>query len=53
MIVEVTPVEVCAPTASLFASVTAHVIVLEGRVAFTVGSSELAFENVTLLNAVW
>ena len=50
--VEVTPVEVCAPTASEFASVTAQVIVREVAVLFTVGSSELEL-NVTLRSAVW
>ena len=38
LMVLVTPVLVCAPTASLLASVTAQVIVRDKRVAATVGS---------------
>ena len=53
LIVEVTPTEVCAPTASELASVTAQVTVRVGLVAPTVGSSELRFEKVTLRKAVW
>ena len=52
LIVEFTPTEVAAPTASEFASVAVQVTVRVVLVLFAVGSSELELK-VTLLNAVW
>ena len=52
LIVEVTPALVFAPTASLSASVAAHVTVRVVWVLFAVGSSELEL-NFTLRITAW